>query len=54
MGYTKKEVQEKIDFLTNKIYDDKISRTELSQRINNMEKQLQNWLEVNLNQGKLF
>lgn len=53
MNYTQKEIQAKIDVLTNKIDKEKRKRTEITVNINNMNKDLKSWLEFDMSQCKL-
>ena len=52
--YTDKEIQSNIENLTNQMNQLKLDRTELSQSINSMKKQIQSWLELDKSQLKMF
>ena len=52
--YTTKEINYNIETLTNKMNSLKLSRTELSQEINNVKKQIVAWEELDESQFKMF
>ena len=52
--YTNKEIQENIDKLTNRIDRLKCERTNISQEINKLKKQVIEWELLDLSQIKLF
>ena len=52
--YTEKEIQHNIDTLNKRVDDLKLSRTEISQEINQVKKQIIAWEELNDSQFKMF
>ena len=52
--YTNKEIQENIEKLTNRIDRLKSERTNISQEINRLNKQVVEWELLDLSQIKLF
>ena len=52
--YTEKEIQHNIDTLNKRVGDLKLSRTEISQEINQVKKQVVAWEELNDSQFKMF
>ena len=53
-SYTEKEIQHNIDTLNKRVDDLKLSRTEISQEINQVTKQIVAWEELDDNQFKMF
>ena len=52
--YTVKEIQRNIDTLNKRVDDLKLSRTEISQEINQVKKQIIAWEELDDSQFKMF
>jgi predicted DNA-binding protein YlxM (UPF0122 family) len=52
--YTEKEIQYNIDTLNEIVDNLKLSRTEISQEINQVKKQVVAWEELNDSQFKMF
>ena len=52
--YTEKEIQHNIDTLNKRVDDLKLSRTEISQEINQVKNQVVAWEELNDSQFKMF
>ena len=52
--YTVKEIQHNIDTLNKRVDDLKLSRTEISQEINQVKKQVVAWEELDDSQFKMF
>jgi prefoldin subunit 5 len=52
--YTPKEIQKNIEVLTNRMESLKLERTELTQNINSIKKQIQYWLDLDKSQLKLL
>jgi|TARA_B100000809_G_scaffold225645_1_gene236755 prefoldin subunit 5 len=52
--YTEKEIQHNIDTLNKRVDDLKLSRTEISQEINQVKKQVVAWEELDDSQFKMF
>ncbi len=53
-SYTEKEIQHNIDTLNKRVDNLKLSRTEISQEINQVKKQVVAWEELDDNQFKMF
>ena len=53
-SYTEKEIQHNIETLTEKLQGLKTVRTEISQEINQVTKQIVAWEELDDNQIKMF
>ena len=53
-SYTEKEIQHNIETLTEKLQGLKTVRTEISQEINQVTKQIVAWEELDDNQFKMF
>ena len=53
-SYTEKEIQHNIDTLNKRVDDLKLSRTEISQEINQVNKQIIAWEELDYSQFKMF
>lgn len=54
MKYTQREVQLNVESLTNKMELLKLQKTEITQNINSIKKQIMEWEQLNLSQTKLF
>ena len=52
--YTVKEIQHNIDTLNKRVDDLELSRTEISQEINQVKKQVVAWEELDDSQFKMF
>ena len=52
--YTNEEVQANIEELTNSMEKLKLDRTEMSQNINALKKQIAEWLALDKSQFKMF
>ena len=52
--YKPKEIQKNIEVLTNRMESLKLERTELTQNINSIKKQIQYWLDLDKSQLKLL
>lgn len=52
--YTEKEIQHNINTLNKRVDDLKLSRTEISQEINQVKKQVVAWEELDDSQFKMF
>lgn len=53
-SYTEKEIQHNIDTLNKRVDNLKLSRTEISQEINQVKKQVVAWEELDDSQFKMF
>jgi len=53
-SYTEKEIQHNIDTLNKRVDDLELSRTEISQEINQVKKQVVAWEELDDSQFKMF
>jgi len=53
-SYTEKEIQHNIDTLNKRVDDLKLSRTDISQEINQVKKQVVAWEELDDSQFKMF
>ena len=54
MKYTHTEIQKNIEQLSNTLDGLKLERTELTQNINNVKKQIIHWQEFDISQHKMF
>jgi hypothetical protein len=52
--YTQKEVLQNIKTLQDEMDINKLRRTEISKRINELKKQIQHWKDLDLSQIKMF
>ena len=52
--YTQKEVLQNIKTLQDEMDINKLRRTEISKRINELNKQIQHWKDLDLSQIKMF
>jgi uncharacterized protein YjcR len=52
--YTQKEVLQNIKTLQDEMDINKLKRTEISKRINELKKQIQHWKDLDLSQIKMF
>lgn len=52
--YTQEEIERNVKHLENEIYTLKLKRTEISQNINSLKKQVETWLNLDKTQTKLF